>query len=121
MKSNILGLIEAGLLLCLVAPLASAGMIDFIDFSDATVGCTAIAPDHYKADGVLWSTNGAAVFLFKSPINANNRFVFGSTSADPSCGDFGGNANASVIVDFVLSGTLTPGFTDTVSFSILTA
>ena len=60
-----------------------------------------------------------SVFLFKSPINANNRFVFGSTSADPSCGDFGGNANASVIVDFPSSGTLTPGFTDAVSFPVI--
>lgn len=100
----------AGILVSLAAPqIAGAGTIDFSDLPDGSY--YTISGDRYRSQGVLLSTNGVELQVNRHLPAAN--FVYGtSNGAD-------GNADRLLIVDFVLPGTSTPGYTASVDFFVV--
>ena len=89
---------------------AQAGAV--INFDDLP-SYSKIPYDHYKAQGILLSTPGAAVWEGYDPeANTLPNICFASW------GDYV-SADAPIIVDFVLPGTTTPGVTSIVSFYLM--
>lgn len=89
--------------------MARAGTIDFSDLPDGTF--TTISGDRYQSLGVLFSTDGVELQVNRHLPDDN--FIYGTSDASF------GNADRPLIVDFVLPGTSTPGYTDSVSFFVI--
>jgi hypothetical protein len=96
------------------AVVAQQILLTFDELDNGTGPYIPVAGDHYRAQGIIFSTNGSYLFADDDPSIANtapNSFYASSSNF--------GNADSEIIMDFVVPGTSIPATTDQVSFFVV--
>jgi hypothetical protein len=113
MAKSIVGRIPAAATLLALAGTPQIVGAGTIDFSDLPIGgYHIVSGDQYQSQGVLFSTNGAA-------LQANRNLPTDNFICGTSTPALGGNCDSQLIVDFVLPGTSIPGYTSSVDFFVI--
>jgi hypothetical protein len=110
-------LVQSIFMVAVIALIGGFASASTIDFDELPCDAGYVVPhDQYRADGVLLSTDGAAIICSPSFIAQSQPNYIGGT---PSLPPLTGGAMHDVIVDFVLPGTDVPGVVSSVSFWVV--